>query len=200
MGIGLGLKHNANCYLKVAFAFFVFIMLQLWQYRFYSLSNSVFMPNHKRKPLDRIDKVILSTLQADGRISNVELAKKVNLSASPCLDRVKRLESEGYIERYGAFLNAAKLNYGMTAFVQVTLSSTTSETFKLFKKEVVTIKEVVECHLIAGGYDYLLKIRFADMTSYRLVLEEIGDLPAISQTSTYVVSEHVKSDSGVPFD
>jgi len=158
------------------------------------------MPNHKRKPLDRIDKVILSTLQADGRISNVELAKKVNLSASPCLDRVKRLENEGYIERYGAFLNASKLNYGMTAFVQVTLSSTTSETFKLFKKEVVTIKEVVECHLIAGGYDYLLKIRFADMASYRLVLEEIGDLPAISQTSTYVVSEHVKSDSGVPFD
>jgi Lrp/AsnC family leucine-responsive transcriptional regulator len=88
----------------------------------------------------------------------------------------------------------------MTAFVQVTLSSTTSETFKLFKKEVVTIKEVVECHLIAGGYDYLLKIRFTDMTSYRLVLEQIGDLPAISQTSTYVVSEHVKSDSGVPFD
>jgi len=158
------------------------------------------MPHHKRKPLDRIDKVILSTLQSDGRISNVELAKKVNLSASPCLDRVKRLETEGYIERYGAFLNAAKLNYGMTAFVQVTLSSTTSETFKLFKKEVVTIKEVVECHLIAGGYDYLLKIRFADMASYRLVLEEIGDLPAISQTSTYVVSEHVKSDSGVPFD
>jgi len=158
------------------------------------------MPSNKIKPLDRIDKVILSTLQSDGRISNVELAKKVNLSASPCLDRVKRLEAEGYIERYGAFLNASKLNYGMTAFVQVTLSSTTSDTFKLFKKEVVTIKEVVECHLIAGGYDYLLKIRFADMPSYRLVLEEIGDLPAISQTSTYVVSEHVKSDSGVPFD
>jgi Lrp/AsnC family leucine-responsive transcriptional regulator len=158
------------------------------------------MPSNKRKPIDRIDKVILSTLQSDGRISNVELAKKVNLSASPCLDRVKRLENEGYIERYGAFLNASKLNYGMTAFVQVTLSSTTSETFKLFKKEVVTIKEVVECHLIAGGYDYLLKIRFTDMASYRLVLEEIGDLPAISQTSTYVVSEHVKSDSGVPFD
>jgi Lrp/AsnC family leucine-responsive transcriptional regulator len=158
------------------------------------------MPNSKVKPLDRIDKVILSTLQSDGRISNVELAKKVNLSASPCLDRVKRLEKEGYIERYGAFINASKLNYGMTAFVQVTLSSTTSDTFKQFKKEVVTIKEVVECHLIAGGYDYLLKIRFSDMTSYRLVLEKVGDLPAIHQTSTYVVTEHVKQDSGVPFD
>jgi len=157
------------------------------------------MSDNKTKALDRIDLLILSTLQADGRISNVDLSRKVNLSASPCLDRVKRLEKEGYIEGYGAFLNASKLNYGMTAFVQVTLSSTTSETFKLFKKEVVTIKEVVECHLIAGGYDYLLKIRFANMASYRLVLEEIGDLPAISQTSTYVVSEHVKSDSGVPF-
>jgi Lrp/AsnC family leucine-responsive transcriptional regulator len=84
--------------------------------------------------------------------------------------------------------------------VQVTLSKTTSESFKAFKKEVVTIKEVVECHLIAGGYDYLLKIRFSDMESYRLVLEKIGALPDISQTSTYMVTEHIKQDSGVPFD
>lgn len=158
------------------------------------------MTFNKIKPLDRIDKVILSTLQADGRISNVELAKKVNLSASPCLDRVKRLETEGYIERYGAFLSASKLNYGVTAFVQVTLNRTTSDTFKAFNKEVVSIKEVVECHLIAGGYDYLLKIRFANMESYRLVLEKIGALPAIAQTSTYMATEHIKQDSGVPFD
>ncbi|ALO35936.1 leucine-responsive transcriptional regulator [Colwellia sp. MT41] len=158
------------------------------------------MTINKIKPLDRIDKVILSTLQADGRISNVELAKKVNLSASPCLDRVRRLENEGYIERYGALLCASKLNYGMTAFVQVTLNRTTSDTFKLFKNAVVTIKEVVECHLIAGGYDYLLKIRFADMEGYRLVLEKIADLPAIAQTSTYMVTEHIKHDSGVPLD
>jgi Lrp/AsnC family leucine-responsive transcriptional regulator len=158
------------------------------------------MPNNKIKPLDRIDFLILSILQSDGRISNVDLSKKVNLSASPCLDRVKRLEKEGYIERYGAFINPSKLNYGMTAFVQVSLSSTTSDTFKLFNKEVVNIKEVVECHLIAGGYDYLLKIRFADMVSYRLVLEKIGDLPAISQTSTYIASEQIKQDIGVPFN
>lgn len=158
------------------------------------------MPNNKIKPLDRIDFLILSILQTDGRISNVDLSKKVNLSASPCLDRVKRLEKEGYIERYGAFINPSKLNYGMTAFVQVSLNSTTSDTFKLFNKEVVKIKEVVECHLIAGGYDYLLKIRFADMVSYRLVLEKIGDLPAISQTSTYIASEQIKQDTGVPFN
>lgn len=158
------------------------------------------MSAHKIKPLDRIDKVILSTLQQHGRISNVELAKKVNLSASPCLDRVKRLESEGYIERYGAFLNANKLNYSMTAFIQVTLDRTTADVFKLFKKEVVTIKEIVECHLIAGGYDYLLKIRFADMDSYRMVLEKVSGLPAISQTQTFMATELIKQDSGVPFD
>ena len=158
------------------------------------------MSNYKTKPLDRIDKVILSTLQTHGRISNVDLAKKVNLSASPCLDRVKRLEAEGYIERYGAFLNASKLNYGMTAFIQVTLDRTTADVFKLFKNEVVKIKEVVECNLIAGGYDYLLKIRFGDIEGYRLVLEKVSGLPAISQTQTYMVTEHIKQDSGVPFD
>jgi len=157
------------------------------------------MSNHKTKPLDRIDLAILATLQKNGRISNIELSKIVNLSASPCLDRVKRLEKEGYIERYGAFLNASKLNCGMTAFIQVTLERTTAEVFKLFKKEVATIKEVVECDLIAGGFDYLLKIRFSNIESYRLVLEKIAELPAISQTHTYMVTENIKKDSGVPF-
>ncbi len=153
---------------------------------------------NKIKPLDRIDMTILKTLQHDGRITNVELAQKVNLSASPCLDRVKRLESEGYIKRYGAFLNASKLNYGMTAFIQVTLDRTTTDVFKLFKAEVVKIKEIVECHLIAGGYDYLLKIRFADIESYRLILENVARLPSISQTHTYMVTENIKEDTGVP--
>ncbi|MCW8865837.1 MAG: winged helix-turn-helix transcriptional regulator [Colwellia sp.] len=155
---------------------------------------------NKIKPLDRVDMTILKTLQADGRITNVELAQKVNLSASPCLDRVKRLETEGYIRRYGAFINAAKLDYGMTAFIQVTLDRTTADVFKLFRAEVVKIKEVVECHLVAGGYDYLIKIRFANIESYRLILENIAGLPAISQTHTYMVTEHIKEDNGVPFD
>lgn len=152
----------------------------------------------KTKSLDRIDMTILKTLQVDGRITNVELAKKVNLSASPCLDRVKRLETEGYIKRYGAFLDARKLGFGMTAFVQVTLDRTTADVFKLFKVEVVKIKEVVECHLVAGGYDYLLKIRFSNIESYRSILEAVADLPAMSQTHTYMVTEHIKEDTGVP--
>jgi Lrp/AsnC family leucine-responsive transcriptional regulator len=152
------------------------------------------------KPLDRVDLSILKTLQADGRITNVELAQKVNLSASPCLDRVKRLENGGYIKRYTALLSAPKLNYSMTAFIQVTLDRTTADVFKLFKVEVVKIKEVVECHLVAGGYDYLLKIRFSDIENYRMILENVAGLPSISQTHTYMGTEHIKEDSGVPFD
>lgn len=154
----------------------------------------------KTKPLDRVDIAILKNLQSDGRITNVELAKAVNLSASPCLDRVKRLETEGYIKRYGAFLSAMKLGYSMTAFVHVTLDRTTADVFKEFKKEVVKIKEVAECHLVAGGYDYLLKIRFSNMDNYRLILEKVAGLPAISLTHTYMVTEHIKEDGGVPFN
>jgi len=154
----------------------------------------------KTRMLDRIDLTILDTLQKHGRISNLELAKNVNLSPSPCLDRVKKLENEGYIERYGAFLNHAKLNYGMSAFIQVTLDRTTSDVFNTFKLEVVKIKEVAECHMVAGGFDYLLKLRFENMDAYREVLGLIVELPAVSQTHTYVVMEHVKHDEGVPID
>ncbi len=156
------------------------------------------MASDKNRTLDRIDLTILDTLQKDGRISNTDLAKKVNLSASPCLERVRRLENEGYIERYGAFLNANKLNYGMKAFVQVTLDRTTGDVFDEFKKEVVKIEEVAECHLVAGGFDYLIKVRFDKIEKYREILSEIVDLPAVSHTHTYIVTENVKQDSGVP--
>jgi len=156
------------------------------------------MNSIKNKTLDRIDLTILDTLQQEGRISNVELAKKVNLSASPCLDRVRKLELDGYIQRYGAFLDANKLKYGMSAFIQVTLDRTTGDVFTKFKDEVVKIKEVAECHMVAGGFDYLLKLRFENMDAYREVLGMIVELPAVSQTHTYVVMENVKQDCGVP--
>lgn len=152
----------------------------------------------KQRELDRIDLTILDTLQKDGRISNVDLAQKINLSASPCLDRVKRLEKEGYIERYGAFLNAKKLQYGMSAFVQVTLDRTTADVFNNFKDELVKLNHVSECHMVAGGFDYLLKLRFKDVAEYREVLATIVELPAVSQTHTYIVIEHVKKDTGMP--
>lgn len=163
-----------------------------WPYKILKLMND------KTRPLDRIDLTILDTLQKDGRISNVDLAKKVNLSPSPCLERVKRLESDGYIERYGAYLSADKLKYGMSAFIQVTLDRTTGDVFNQFRDEVVKIKEVAECHMVAGGFDYLLKLRFENMAAYRVVLGIIVELPAVSQTHTYVVMEEIKQDLGVP--
>ena len=156
------------------------------------------MADVKQRGLDRIDLTILDELQKNGRISNSELAKIVNLSASPCLERVKRLEQNGYIERYGAFLNASKLKYGMSAFIQVTLDRTTAEIFNEFREQVIRIKEVAECHMVAGGFDYLLKLRFENMDAYRTLLGIIVELPGVSQTHTYVVMEHVKSYSGVP--
>lgn len=152
----------------------------------------------KQRQLDRIDLLILDSLQKDARISNVNLAKKVNLSPSPCLDRVKRLEADGFIQRYGAKLNASKLKFGMSAFVQITLNSTTSAVFDNFKAAISQIKEVAECHMVAGGFDYLVKIRIGDMEGYREVLGRIVDLPGVTKNHTYVVIENVKDDLGLP--
>ncbi|EGM76976.1 MAG: winged helix-turn-helix transcriptional regulator [Gammaproteobacteria bacterium] len=147
---------------------------------------------------DRIDMTILDTLQKDGRISNVELAKKVNLSPSPCIDRVRKLEQDGFIEGYGARLNASKLGFGTAAFIQVTLDRTTGAVFDQFRDAVVKIPQVAECHMVAGGFDYLLKLRLSSMEAYRGVLGLIVDLPGVLQTHTYVVIEQVKQDAGLP--
>ncbi|MBB6543868.1 winged helix-turn-helix transcriptional regulator [Thalassotalea piscium] len=150
------------------------------------------------RALDRIDIAILDILQKNGRISNANLAEKVNLSASPCLERVRRLEKEGFIESYGAFLNASKLKYGMSAFIQVTLDRANGGIFNEFRQEVVKIKEVAECHMVAGGFDYLLQLRFENIDAYRGLLGAIVELPGVSQTHSYIVLEHVKRDTGIP--
>lgn len=153
---------------------------------------------NKVRPLDKIDLSILDALQRNSRISNVNLAKAVNLSASPCLERVKRLESEGYIERYGAILNAKKLKFGLTAYVEVTLDKSTSEVFDSFANDVQQIKQVAECDMVAGGFDYLLKIRISDMAEYRSVLGEVVDIPGVAKNRTFVVIEKIKQDDGLP--
>lgn len=148
--------------------------------------------------IDRTDARILNILQAEGRIANVELARRINLSPSPCLERVRRLEAAGLIRRYGAVLDAAALGFGTCAFIQVTLDRTTAEVFDHFRDAVVMIDEVAECHMVAGGFDYLLKLRLRDMEDYRGVLARIVDLPGVAQTHTYVVIESVKEDAGLP--
>jgi len=156
--------------------------------------------NKRHRKLDRIDRAILAALQADGRISNVALAEKVHLSPSPCLERVKRLEADGYIEGYLAKLNASKLGFGKVAFVQVSLERTTEDVFSDFKAEIMTSPFVAECHMVAGGYDYLIKVRFDDVESYRSVLEQVVKFPGVSQTHTYMVIEQVKVEPEVPVD
>ena len=153
--------------------------------------------NERQRNLDRIDLQILDILQRHAKISNVELAKQVNLSASPCLDRVRRLEKIGIVKRYVAILDADKLNVGMTAFIEVTLDRTKADDFTEFKRNLVNINEVAECHMVAGGFDYLIKIRVSDMKAYRHVLGKIVDLKGVAQTHTYVVIEDVKEDLGI---
>ena len=148
--------------------------------------------------LDKTDLLILSLLQGEGRMSNVDLARRVNLSASPCLERVRRLEAAGLIAGYSARLNASALGYGTSAFIQVTLDRTTAEVFDRFRDAVITIPEVAECHMVAGGFDYLLKLRLTGMDAYRAVLTRIVDLPGVAQTHTYVAIEAIKQDTGLP--
>lgn len=152
----------------------------------------------EKKKLDRIDRKILLTLQDFGRLSNVDLAKMVNLSPTPCLERVRRLEREGYIKGYKAILDQNKLDQALTVFVQMTLDRTTPDVFDLFRDKVRQLPEVVECHMVAGGFDYLLKIRVKDMSAFRLFLgEQLTSLTGVLTTHSYVVMEGVKIGDAV---
>jgi Lrp/AsnC family transcriptional regulator, leucine-responsive regulatory protein len=150
--------------------------------------------------LDRIDRRLLALLQADGRLSVAELARRVHLSPTPCFERVRRLEREGYIRGYAADLDPAKLGAGLIAFVEVQLDRTTPDVFNRFREGVIGLTPVQECHMVAGGFDYLLKVRTADMAAYRGFLEELAALAGVEQTHTYVVMEEVKSTRAVPID
>ena len=151
------------------------------------------------KSLDRIDLKILRVLQTEGRISNVDLAKAVGLSPTPCLERVRRLEREGYIVGYRAILSPEKLNAALIAFVEVTLERTTTADLDRFNAAILALDEVLECHMVGGGFDYLVKIRLPDMSHYRRFLgEKLAAIAGVSQTHTYVVMEEVKSTTALP--
>jgi Lrp/AsnC family leucine-responsive transcriptional regulator len=141
----------------------------------------------------------LKGLQADGRKSVAELAQEVNLTASPCLERVRRLEEEGYIQRYAALLNPDHLGARLVAFVAVRVDQATPGIFEKFRAVVEALEEVVECHMIAGSFDYLIKIRVADMAAYRKFCDEHLTFPGIAQTLTYVAMEEVKSTLNFKF-
>jgi Lrp/AsnC family leucine-responsive transcriptional regulator len=150
------------------------------------------------KKLDRIDRNILVELQQSGRLSNVELSKRVGLSPTPCLERVKRLEKEGYILGYSANLNPAMLDAALLVFVEITLEKTSPDVFEDFSCAVQQLAEIQECHLVSGNFDFLLKTRVSDMAAYRNLLgDTLLRLPAVSESRTYVVMEEVKSTNNL---
>jgi Lrp/AsnC family leucine-responsive transcriptional regulator len=149
--------------------------------------------------LDPTDLRILGELQADGRLTNVELARRVGLSPTPCLERVRRLERDGMIRGYRAELDPAALDAGLVVFVEVAIDRTSREAFDRFSAAVKALAEVAECHMVAGGFDYLLKVRVRDMQAYRDFLgRALAEVPHIRETRTYVVMEAVKEDGRIP--
>jgi Lrp/AsnC family leucine-responsive transcriptional regulator len=150
-------------------------------------------------PLDRIDLRILDCLQRDGRMSNLKLAESVALSPTAVLARVQRLTKDGYILGYEARLNPLKLGRGMMVFVEVLLDKTTPHVFEAFKAAVQVRPDILECHMVAGGFDYLLKTRMADMTAYRAFAGTVlWQLPGVRETRTYAVMEEVKNSTHIP--
>lgn len=157
-------------------------------------------PIRNREPkLDVIDRKILQMLQREGRISNVDLAKRVHLSPTPCFERVRRLEEAGYIERYVAQLSASRLGLGLLAFIEISLDRTHLAAFDELRAQVADTGIVQECHMVAGGFDFLLKVRIADMAAFRKFLgERVLALPGISRTNTYFVLEEIKVTYELP--
>jgi Lrp/AsnC family leucine-responsive transcriptional regulator len=149
--------------------------------------------------ISKIDRNILRILQKDGRISYTDLAREVGLSVTPCIERVKRLEKNGYIEGYSATLNPQLLEAGLVVFVQIRLNHTSQENFEEFRDSVISLQNVQSCFLVSGNYDYLLKARVADMSAYRELLgNSILKLPAVQESTSYVVMEELKETMQVP--
>lgn len=144
-------------------------------------------------PLDGFDRAILDVVSADGRITITDLAKRIGLTKTPCQARLRRLEAQGYILGYRAQLDPEKMGRKHVAFVQVKLTDTRDVALNAFKAAVLQVLEIEQCHMIAGGFDYLLKVRTTDIAEYRAVLgERISALPYVANTSTFVAMESVR--------
>ncbi len=149
--------------------------------------------------IDRIDVKILTALQADARMTNLKLAELVTLSPTATLARVSRLQRDGFISAYQAVLNPYQLDLGLIVFVEVLLDRTTPNVFEQFKVAVQVHTEILECHMVAGGFDYLIKTRMADMAAYRHFAGQVlWELPGVRETRTYPVMEEVKCSMRLP--
>ena len=149
--------------------------------------------------LDGFDRKILDVISVEGRISVTDLSKRIGLSKSPTQARLRRLEETGVVRGYRALFDPIRLGRDHVAFVEVKLSDTRESALSVFNAAVLKIPEIEQCHLIAGAFDYLLKVRTSGMASYRLVLaERISTLPNVASTSTYVVMQAVKEEAIAP--
>jgi Lrp/AsnC family leucine-responsive transcriptional regulator len=149
--------------------------------------------------LDSIDLAVLAALQENARLPVVELAKRVNLSATPCTLRIRRMEQAGIIEGYHARLKPMALGLALMVFVTVSLKSTDEKTLRGFNAAVKPVKQILECHMVGGGFDYLLKIRVKDMGEYRDILGGVlGAMSMIESTHSYFVMEEVKESPLLP--
>ena len=161
------------------------------------------MPERSAHPpiagLDRLDRAILRELQADGRLTNVELAKRVRLSPSPCLRRVKSLEDRGYISGYRAVLDRPRMGRGLYVFVMVSLTSQRQDTLDAFERSVCGLDEVLECYLMAGESDYLLGVAIADLDAYqRFFTKRLGELPGVASLRSLISMKTVKYTTDLP--
>jgi Lrp/AsnC family leucine-responsive transcriptional regulator len=149
--------------------------------------------------IDDVDRRILRVLQADGRISNQDLAQRCNLSPSACSERVRRLREQGVIRGYAALLDPSKVDRALLIFVEVVLDRTTGDVFEAFAAAARRSAEVMECHMVAGGFDYLIKARVRDMAAYRRFLGEVlVEMPGVRETRTYAVLEEIKTSMSLP--
>lgn len=149
--------------------------------------------------LDPVDRRLLRVLQADGRLSNAELARRCNLSAAACFERVRRLRERKVITGYAALIDPVKVGRGLLIFIEVHLDRTTGDVFEAFADAIRRQPEVLECHLVAGGFDYLIKARIGDMDAYRDFLGNVlVRMPGVRETRTYAVLEEVKATTALP--
>ena len=151
--------------------------------------------------VDKIDRRILTILQEDGRLPNIQLAERIGLSATATSERTRFLVQERFIRGFGAKLNPQKLGFGLLVFVEVVLDKTTPDAFKRFAEAARHSPEVLECYMVAGGFDYLIKTRLGDMAAYRRFLGEILlAFPGVRETRTYAVMDEIKNDAPLFLD
>jgi Lrp/AsnC family transcriptional regulator, leucine-responsive regulatory protein len=154
------------------------------------------MPNGA---LDAIDCRIIAALQADGRLSNVELAERVGLSPSPCLRRLKRLEREGYIEAYRAVLQRSRIGLGLTVFVGVKIEGHANERALKFEETVLAMPEIVACHMLSGDTDYLLEVVVPDLEHYqRFLVGKLLELPIVKDVRSNIAIQTLKAAAPLP--